>query len=278
MKTIKTLFKIDQLILCLSTAFLGILFAGRTDPDIWLLVTIAVISAKIAHRSFYKIMDNPKREKSPRYRERMIPQGEIKTAVLWLYGIFSSAIFIFSCLLINELTYLISILAVFLMIFFPLIKRYSSLPFYYLGIFESLCPIAGFIAANGRFEPISAILTGSIFFWIAGHEISRAIYETGFDKERKIFSIPAVIGSNKAQVLSVFFYIISLSAFITAGIFNKRGLAFWISLICFAIIIIKQEILLKAKDVETAKQEFLQINIFIAPIIFIGTLIDIFYY
>ncbi len=277
MKTIKALFKIDQLILCLSAAFLGLLFAGRTDPDIWFLVTLSVISAKVAHRSFYKIMDNQNKNKSPRYRERLIPEPGIKTVTLWLYGIISSAVFISSCLLINELCYFISILAVFLMIFFPMLKRYSSLPYYYLGIFEAFCPAGGFLAANGRFELISIILAVAILFWTAGLEISRAIYEVAFDKEKKIFSIPTAIGNNRAQVLSVFFYIISLSAFIAAGIFNKRGLPFWISLISFTIIIIKQETLLKVKDAETAKQEFLQINNFIAPILFIGTLIDIFY-
>jgi len=271
------MFRLDRIILCLSLAYIGLLFSDPLDPAVWMFVTIAVIFAKTAHLCFYKIMDFQNLYKSQRYRERLIAEGEMKKSALWILGILSSAIFLLSCFLINELCYYIAIAAVILMIFFPLIKRYSTLPYYYLGIFESICPIGGFLAAENRYEHIALVLALSVFFWMLGQEICRAGYEISADSENKIISIPVSIGMNKAQVLSVIFYIISVSGFTTAGIMNKRGLTYWISVICFVIIFIRQQVLLKSKDIDSTKAEFFQINNFIAPVIFIGTIIDVFF-
>jgi 4-hydroxybenzoate polyprenyltransferase len=269
--------KLDQLILCLSLVYLGLLFAGRAEYYTWLLATAAVISAKIVHISFRKLQDDYRNNKSPRFRERLLPEGDKKKLRLWISGVFFSAIFIFSSFIINELCYYISIASVLLMIVFPFIRRFTPLPYCYLGLFETICPVAGFIAANNRFEMIALIPAGAVFFWALALEISLAIYEMDFDTEKKIFSIPRAVGINKAQIISIILYLFSITAFITAGISNKMGLAYWISLFCFFIIFIRQEFLLKARDAVTAKSEFLQINIFIGPIIFLGTVIDIFY-
>jgi 4-hydroxybenzoate polyprenyltransferase len=276
-QVMKQLFRLDHLIPALSLVYIGLLFASRSEYEIWILVTIAVISAKIAHKTFQKIMDNLKRNKSPRYREQLIIPLEIKKSILWFTGILSSALFISSSFFINELSYFFSIASVFLLVVFPFIKRYSSLPYYHFGFFEAICPVAGFIAANNRFEIIPFIISGAVFFWFAGLETSWGIFEIEYDIDKKIFSIPAKLGIIKTRVFSIIFYTISLSAFTTAGIITGRGLAYWISLICFIIIIFRQELLLTDKDMETARREFLQINNFIIPIIFIGTLIDIFY-
>ena len=271
------LFKFDQIIICFSLAYLGLLFAGRAEHDIWLLVTAAVLFGKVVHITFHKLFYNKSRNKSQRIIDRLIPEGNIKAWKLWIIGIFLSGAFVSSCFLLNELSYFISIAAVFLMFVFPLIKRFTYLPYHYFGIFETACPVGGFIAANGRFEPFILFLAGAVFFWFFGLEISLAIYEHESDAETKIFSIPQAIGINKSQILSIFSYLFSITGFVIAGILNKRGIVFWIALLCFAIIFVRQTMLLKSKDAETAKIEFLQVNNFMAPILFIGTIIDIFY-
>ncbi|MBN2039998.1 MAG: UbiA family prenyltransferase [Spirochaetes bacterium] len=276
-KIFRNIFRLKQIILCLSLAYTGLLFSGGSELLIWLLVTAGVIFAKAAHLCFYKIMDIRGIYKSPRYRERLIAKGQMKNVSLWLCAIFASAVFITSCFFISQLCYYIAIGAVAVMLFFPLLKRYSSLPYYYMGVFESACPVAGFIAGENRYEHIALVLALSVFFWVIGQEICRAGFEIAEDTEQKSFSIPARFGIDKARVFSIFFYLISIAGFTAAGIMNKRGLTYWISIICFLIIFIRQETLLKAKDPETAKIEFIQINNFIAPVIFIGTIIDVFY-
>ncbi len=275
--SIKSIFKLNQFIISLSLAYTGCLFAKRFELETWLLITIAVISSRIVYLVFNKIFENTERELSPRRQIRLVAKGYIKQIKLWIIGILCSGIFIFSSFIINELCYYISIAAVIVIVFFPLIKKYVSLSSMYFGIYESACVICGFIAANNRFE-ISVIFPAlSVILWLFGYDLLSAIFEVNFDAEKKYFSIPRSIGNFKTQAISIICYLFSLSLLSAGGILTQLGLAYWISLFCFAIIAVRQQILLKSKDADTAKKESFQINNFIGPVIFIGALIDHFF-
>jgi 4-hydroxybenzoate polyprenyltransferase len=270
-KIIKQFIKINQLILILSLGYIGLFFTGRVDFVVWLLFTLALICARISYLSFQFIL----KDKNKILSLKDIINEKNNLTVL-LYGIASSVIFIFLSFLINEVCYYYSIFSVVLILAFPLLKRYCTLPNYNMVIFEAMCPIGGFIAANNRFEFIPFILFASIIFWTAGLEISWAIYEIQNDKSSKNYIINK-FGTGKAQFISVIFFLLSIIMLILVGLIPGRGLAYWISLLCLAIIFARQEFLLNYKDTETAKTEFQQINNFTAPLLLIGLLIDIFY-
>jgi 4-hydroxybenzoate polyprenyltransferase len=273
---IRKLLKLNHIIPAFSCAYIGILFTGRSDILTWIFVTIAVLAAKVAQISFCKIFDK-QNKKSLRYTERMIPEGSTGPVKLWFSGIISSGILIGSAFFLNQLCYFISISAAGLFLIVPLVKRFTTLPDYYFGIFEPVSLAGGFIAANGRYEYMAVLLAASVFFWTYGIELSLSIYEIARDKEYKIFSIPVKIGSSKTYIILLIIFILSVSGFIFSGIFDKRGLAYWIGLLCGAIILLRQFYLIKSKDAETAKKEFLQINNLFAPVIFLGSIIDIFF-
>jgi 4-hydroxybenzoate polyprenyltransferase len=272
LKIFKQFIKISELILVLSLGYIGLFFTGRVDFTVWILFTVALMCARIAFLSFQFIL----KDKNKTFSLKELFKDAKKNSTILLYGIISSAFFIFLFFIINELCYYVSILSVILLIAFPLLKRYSYIPDYNLWLFEAMCPVVGYIAVNNRFELIPFILFASVIFWTAGLEISIGIYDIRKDKNIKNYIIKK-FGAGRSRLISVLFFIISILMLIVAGFIAGRGLAYWISLFCLAIILLRQEILLNSKDVETTRTEFLQINNFTAPLLLIGTLIDIFY-
>jgi 4-hydroxybenzoate polyprenyltransferase len=272
---IKILFKSDQLIRLLSFGYIGLLFAGRAGLDVWVLVTIAFISGKIAHLCFTTVRKDA--GKSTGIRDRVNPESRKENYKLWIYAILSSAVFIFSSFMINQLCYYFSIGSIVVMIGIIMLKKYGSLPSFNLRFFDVLCPIGGFVAADNRFEIIAFILACAVLFRNAGLGIASVLYEPLNDKEKKSYFIKRY-GISKSYVLTIVFFIISALLLIAAGIISGRGMAYWISVLCFAIIIIRQISLLKNKDSEESKNEFMQINNFAAPLLLVGTIIDIFFF
>jgi 4-hydroxybenzoate polyprenyltransferase len=53
--------------------------------------------------------------------------------------------------------------------------------------------------------------------------------------------------------------------------------AYWISVLCVGIIFIYQQMLARRKDIEPAIKEFFKLNSFIAPVLFLGTFIDVYF-
>jgi 4-hydroxybenzoate polyprenyltransferase len=272
LKIFKQFIKIKELILILSLGYIGLFFTGSVDFTLWILFTVALICARIAYLSFQFVL----KDKNKTFSLKELLKDAKKNFAILLYGIISSALFIFLFFIINELCYYVSISSVILLIAFPLLKKYSYIPDYNLWFFEAMCPVGGYIAVNNRFELIPFILFASVILWTAGLEISGGIYEIRKDKYSKNFIIKK-FGSSRARLISVIFFIISILMLIVAGFITGRGLAYWISLFCLAIILVRQEILLNSKDVETTRTEFMQISNFTAPLLLIGTLIDIFY-
>jgi 4-hydroxybenzoate polyprenyltransferase len=271
---LQKLFKSDQLIIVLSFGYIGLLFAGRAGVDVWLLVTVALISGKIAHLCFSSVRKDT--GNSTGIRDRVNPESRKENYKLWLYAILSSAVFIFSSFMINQLCYYVSIASVIIMIGIIMLKKYGSMPAFNLRLFDVLCPLGGFVAADNRFELIAFVLACVVLFRNAGLGIATALYEQN-GKEKKNYFIKRY-GVNKSNVFSIVFFFISIAMLIAAGIITGRGLAYWIAVLCFAIIIIRQISLLKNKDSEAAKNEFMQINNFAAPLLLVGTVIDIFFH
>ena len=264
----------NDIILILSLGYLGLLFAGRGDLLTWILLTITLVSANIAHISFRKLQEGKKNKSG--YKDLLMPEGGWANTENWPYGLASSIILIFTSFMINDICYYLSIIFVILLVGFPLLRRLKSIPNYNLGIFAALCPLGGFIAANNRFAVIPFVLAASIIFWTTGLEICRTIFDIQTIRSKKNIFISS-FGTAKSKIISKILYLFSLAMLIIAGIISGRGLAYWIMLFCYAIILIRQQYLLNSKDTETAKNEFLQINNFIAPLLFAGTLIDVFY-
>lgn len=272
LKIIKQFINIKQLILIISLGYIGLFFTGRVDYEVWILFTLALFCARIVHLSFKFILKD---------KDKILSINDIfindkKTSAAFFYGVISSALFIFLSFLINELCYFTSIISVIILIGFPLLRRYTSLLWFNTGLFEAICPIGGFIAANNRFELIPFVLFASVILWTTGIQISGSIYENRNNKNNSNYLLGR-FSAGRAQFISVILFIFSVCLLILAGFTAERGLAYWISLVCLVIIFIRQEVLLRSKDVETAKTEFMQINNFTAPLLLIGILIDIFY-
>lgn len=272
-KSLKKFINAD-LILILSLGYLGLLFAGRGDLMTWIYLTIALVSANFAHISFRKLQEE--KSNKPGYKDLFVPKGGWKNTEYWPYGLVSSIILIFISFMINDICYYLSIILVILLLGFPLLRRLKSVPNYNLGIFAALCPIGGFLAANNRFEVIPFILAASIIFWTIGLEIGGSIFNINTIRNKKNI-LTTRLGASKSRIISKMLYLFSLVMLIIAGIVSERGLAYWITLFCYAMILVRQQYLLSSKDVETARNEFLQVNKFIAPLLFAGTLIDVFY-
>jgi 4-hydroxybenzoate polyprenyltransferase len=154
-------------------------------------------------------------------------------------------------------------------------KRFSSSSHFYLGFVEAAAPIGGYLAVTGQFALVPFVLGLAIMTWIAGLDIVYALQDMDFDKRQGLHSIPVRIGEDKALLLSSISYLLSFCSMIYAGALAHMGFVYWVSLILIAVIFTCQQILARRKDVASSIKTFFKINMFISPILFFGSLIDV---
>lgn len=242
----------------------------------WLWVTIALAAARTAGMSFNRVIDAEIDAKNPRTSDRLIPKGEVQPAAVWLTAIISSLALIGASFMLNRLCFYLSFPAVFMLFTYSYFKRFSASSHFYLGFIEAAAPIGGYIAVTGEFALVPFVLGFVIMTWIAGLDIVYALQDMGFDTKENLYSIPACKGKKIALITSTICYICSISAMIYVGVITHKEVPYWLAIVCIGIIFLYQQKLARSENIALATKDFFKINMYISPILFFGTLIDVF--
>jgi 4-hydroxybenzoate polyprenyltransferase len=274
-KKFSELIMIEQTLFALPFAFLGVLFAGGTELNTWFWVTIALISARTAGMSFNRVIDAAIDAKNPRTKNRLVPSGEVNATLVWIIAIISSLMLIFSSLMLNRICFYLSFAAVALLFTYSYFKRFSASSHFYLGAVEAAAPIGGYLAVTGEFTIVPFILGMVILMWIAGLDIIYAIQDREFDVKEKLHSIPVKLGEKQAITISLACYGLAMIAMIAAGILTHKTLPYWVAVICIGGIFTYQQKIVRQGIISSTIKKFFQINIYVSPLLFIGTFMDL---
>jgi 4-hydroxybenzoate polyprenyltransferase len=274
-KQFSSLIMIEQTLFALPFALIGVLFAGSGTFMDWVWATTALVAARTAGMSFNRVIDADIDARNPRTRERLIPKGEVQPATVWLTAVISSIVLIGASYMLNELCFHLSFVAVFLLFTYSYFKRFSASSHFYLGFVEAAAPIGGYLAVTGEFSLVPFVLGFAILTWIAGLDIVYALQDKTFDEKEKLHSVPVRMGGENALAISAICYLFSISAMIYAGILTQRKIAYWVALVLIGAIFFFQQKLARDDNISASIKKFFKINMYISPILFFGTLIDV---
>jgi 4-hydroxybenzoate polyprenyltransferase len=276
-KEFSELLMIEQTFFALPFALLGVLFAGGGNLRTWFFVIIAMVAARTAGMSFNRVIDASIDAKNPRTRDRLIPKGDVRPKSVWLTAIVSSLVLVGASFMLNRICFYLSFPAVFLLFTYSYFKRFSASSHFYLGFVEAAAPIGGYLAVTGKFTQVPFVLGLVILTWIAGLDIVYAIQDMEFDIEENLHSIPVRMGKQGALFISAVCYMISAGAMVYAGFITHKNGFYWVAVVSVSLIFLYQQRLARSQDIAGAVKMFLKVNIYISPILFLGTLTDVFF-
>lgn len=275
-KKFSKLIMIEQTLFALPFALLGVLFAGGGTFMTWFWVIVALSAARTAGMSFNRVIDAEIDAKNPRTSDRPVPKGEVQPAVVWITAGISSLLLIGASFMLNKLCFYLSFPAVLMLFTYSYLKRFSASSHFYLGLVEAAAPMGGYIAVTGEFTLVPFVLGLVIMTWIAGLDIVYAIQDVEFDVKENLHSMPVRLGKKRALVMSAACYLISISAMIYAGLLTHKNVPYWTAVVLVGIIFFYQQRLARSKNITLAIRNFFKANIYISPILFFGTLTDVF--
>jgi len=274
-KTFSRLIMIEQTLFALPFALLGVLFAGGGTAGDWIWVVIALAAARTAGMSFNRVIDSDIDAQNPRTRDRALPKREVSRAAVWLTSLAASLVFVFSAWMLNPLCFYLSFAGVFLLFTYSFFKRFSSSSHFYLGLIEGAAPVGGYLAVTGEISLLSVVPGIIILTWIAGLDIVYALQDLEFDRSHRLHSLPAALGRDKSLFVSALCYAVSLGAMVLAGLLTGQKGPYWLALIVIAAIFFYQQTLARRAEAGPAVARIFKINGLVAPVLFVGTLLDL---
>jgi 4-hydroxybenzoate polyprenyltransferase len=163
------------------------------------LILVEMVFARTAAMTFNRLADWELDKRNPRTegRHRLVSRA----AAIGLLVV-ASAGFIGTAAFINRVCLIFSPVALGILFFYSLTKRFTSLSHFFLGLALGISPIGAWLAIRGRFELPPFVLCGAVLLWVAGFDLIYATQDEEFDRKAGLCSLVVLLGPAGALVLA----------------------------------------------------------------------------
>jgi len=250
-------------------AFLGALGVPGLHEFIW--VILAMVGARTCAMGFNRIVDRKFDGANPRTANRAIPAGAVQLWEAWGMVLIAGVLFFFSCYQLNELTLLISPLALFLTLLYSLTKRFTWFCHIVLGVALAFSPLGGYVAVTGTLQGFPWVLSLGVLFWVSGFDMVYACLDANYDRDAGLFSIPARFGRRGAFRIAGCCHFIAFGLFTATGIQAGLNYLYFIGIFLTGCALIYQHMLVDPEDLGRINLSFFTMNGIISLSLFCAT-------
>lgn len=255
--------KIEHTVFALPFALMSAFLAAGGLPEmeklVWILV--CMVGARSAAMAFNRIVDARYDAMNPRTRERAIPSGQVSVSSYWAFLILSSVLFIFSAWMLNKLAFYLSPVALTIVFFYSLTKRFTAFSHFWLGLAISIAPVGAWVAIREEISFISLLLGGAVIFWLIGFDILYSCMDVEADRANRLHSIPERFGVERAlklalasHVLMMLFLLLLLEPSVLLGPLYLAGV------LLVACLLVYEHSLVKKDDLSKVNMAFFNVN------------------
>jgi 4-hydroxybenzoate polyprenyltransferase len=103
------------------------------------------------------------------------------------------------------------------LIAYSLLKRFTNLCHFGIGLCLALAPLGAFIAASGSLALNTEVILLALFAfcWISGADIVYALMDIDSDRKTGVHSIPASLGTGGAQVVAAVVHLAAIACLVS---------------------------------------------------------------
>ncbi|MGI8922620.1 MAG: UbiA-like polyprenyltransferase [Fimbriimonadales bacterium] len=270
--------KIEHSIFALPFALVGMMYAsgdGWPGWRVFLLILLAMVSARSAAMAFNRIADAKIDAENPRTARRAIPAGLLKHNQALLFLVVSCAVFFVAAGLLNRLTLILAPLALAVLMFYSCTKRFTALCHLFVGLSLGLAPAGAWVAVTGEFSwtPLFWIL--AVTFWTGGFDVLYALQDEEFDRTQCLHSIPVSLGRANAIIVSRIFHLLAVPFLAAAGVVVGAGIAYFLGVLFVAALLTYEQSLISAHDISKLGFAFFTLNGYVSFGFFSFALADV---
>jgi 4-hydroxybenzoate polyprenyltransferase len=269
--------RFSHTVFALPFALTGALLAWRTHPFSWsqvVWVAVCMVSARSAAMGFNRLVDARFDALNPRTAMRELPRGALTTRDAILFVLVSSVVFVYAAGRLSTLCLLLSPVALVIVFWYSLAKRYTSYTQLFLGLAMAVAPVGGWIAAGGRGGAEPWLLGFAIGVWVGGFDILYSCQDLDFDRAHRLRSIPVRFGVRRAIQLSRAMHVITVVAMVALARFADLPPLYLGGVAVVAYLLAYEQSLVSERDLSQVKRAF-DLNGYVGIVYFAATAVSL---
>ena len=259
LRTYASFVRFSHSVFALPFALTGALLAARgttvTLTHVGWIVA-AMVSARTAAMGFNRLVDARLDALNPRTAARELPRGALSRAEALTLVVGSSLVFVAVCAPLGRLCLALSPVALAIIFWYSLAKRYTSYTQLFLGLAMAVAPVGGWLAAGGRAGWEPWLLGLAIGAWVGGFDILYACQDLEFDRTQGLRSIPVRFGIATALLISRALHLVTVVALAALAGVVPLGPLYLGGVGGVAALLAYEQSLVRADDLSRVKQAF----------------------
>ena len=269
--------KWEHSVFALPFALCGAMLAAHGIPTVHQLlwIVVAMVAARSAAMSFNRLADAGIDGANPRTRMRALPAGLLTRSFVRGFVLISCAVLVLAAWELNWLAFLLSPVALAILLLYSYTKRWTRWSHIVLGFALGIAPAAAWIAVRGSLDPRILLLTAAVTFWVAGFDVLYACQDFDFDRSAGLHSIPRYCGIGKSLWIARTFHafmLILLVGLIAAFGLSRISIA---GVVAVFLLLAYEHSLVSEHDLSKLNAAFFTMNGVISVVFFLFVAIDL---
>jgi 4-hydroxybenzoate polyprenyltransferase len=244
---------------------------GRPTAQTFLLVLFCMILARTAAMLFNRLSDWSLDQKNPRTATRHLLLAK---PIAWTLLAVSAAGFLVASAAINRMTGLLAPVALAIIFFYSLTKRFTSATHFFLGLTLAVAPAGAWIAQTGRLDLPPLVLGMGVICWVAGFDLIYATQDVDFDRREGLHSLVVRLGVTGSLRLAQWLHFLMFLALIAFGLTAKLGTIYYAAMPFVAGALVYEHRSARKLDLAGINRAFFQSNAFVSALFVVAVAAD----
>jgi 4-hydroxybenzoate polyprenyltransferase len=264
------------------------------------LVLAAMVCARTCAMAFNRIVDRKFDALNPRTAGRHLPTGQISLLSAVSLCVLSAAGLVGVSFLLNPLCFYLSPVALIVICFYSLTKRFTDYTHVYLGLALALAPVGAWLAVKGEFglqlppadifssslaawawlnsirvglQPI--VLAFVVMLWLVGFDIIYALQDYEFDRTHGLHSLVVAWGPKNALQAAFIAHLVMCGLLLAFGLLCKFRIAYLVGWLLIVGCLVLEHWIARRRSLNWINLAFFRLNAVISVLFLAITLAEV---
>jgi 4-hydroxybenzoate polyprenyltransferase len=255
------------------------------------LIVAAMFCARTCAMSFNRIVDRKFDAANPRTAGRHLPTGQITLRSAVTLCALSAAGFVAVCFFLNNICFYLSPVALAVVCFYSLTKRFTDFTHIFLGLSLALAPIGAWLAVKGNFvlwpeaasisvsrehsAVLPLLLAVAVVLWLVGFDIIYALQDYEFDRSHGLRSLVVRWGPRNALAAAFLAHVLMWGVLAGFGLLSGFRVAYFVGLLIILGSLLLEHWLARVRDLKWINTAFFRLNALISVVFLVITVAEV---
>ena len=277
--------KLSHTVFALPFALAAMTIAAREDRG-WPgwrkfgLILAAMVSARTCAMAFNRIVDRKFDALNPRTAQRHLPAGQISLgSAIGLCALAAGGLVAASYFL-NPICFYLSPVALVVICFYSLTKRFTDYTHFYLGLALALAPVGAWLAVKGldvtRWEILQmTLLAAIVILWLVGFDIIYALQDYEFDRTHGLHSLVVAWGPANALQAAFLAHMTMCGLLLCFGLLSGFRVAYVVGWLLIVGCLFLEHFIARRRNLNWINIAFFRLNAVVSAIFLVITVVEV---